>query len=232
MRCDALRARLFKVSLPADNLSMLTSPPKRMMFLTVLLIVLLAVATSGCGSHAPQPTTYTDKPFGYTITYDKARLSVPPSGPITEKASWWILPGETKYRGEISTAGMADRDGSDSFAGDAGGVIINSFSADRTIVPPTLARLRRGNAFFLAIATLKTPIHLLGDLAPHPAAPATIGGLAGFKFDGVWKGGHWVTYALFDGRRMYWLECRASLAAWPGIAATLEAALQSFRITN
>lgn len=199
--------------------------------LFVLIVVALVLAAGGCGSRPSTLATYTDRPFGYTITYDKTRLDVPPGSPVTEKIAWWILPGGPKYEGVASTAGLADRNRNDKFAGNTvGGVVINSFSADRTVVPPTLATLRRGNAFFVAWpASSKSPIHLLGDLAPHPAEPATIDGLAGFKFNDVWNGGHWVTYALFDGGRMYLLECRASLADWPSIASTLEATVRSFR---
>ena len=233
MRCDALRARLFEVSLPADNLSMLTSPPKRMMFLTVLLVVALAVMAGGCGSHTAPLAAYTDKPFGYTITYDKSRLDVPRTSPVTVKAAtWWILPAGPRYTGEVSTAGVADRDRGDRIGGDGGGVTINSFSAARTIVPPSLASLRQGNVFFATFAGLKSPMHLIGDLAPRTVEPFTLDGLSGFSFSDVWHGGRWVTYALFDGSRMYLLECRASLADWPGIAPTLDAVVRSFRITN
>lgn len=201
----------------------------------VLLAAALAVAVGGCGSAATASSsrpstlaTYTDKPFGYTITYDKSRLDSAGSATTSGRVQWAILPGGSRYVGEASIANFVDQDSADR----GGGIWINTYQAARTVRPPTLASLQRARSLFIVYLPSRGPTDLVGNHAQHAVEPITINGLTGFQFNGGGNGGQWVDYALFDGRRLYVLVYRASLAAWPGIAPTLEAAVRSFRVTN
>lgn len=202
----------------------------------VVAILLLAGCSSGTritsqsASPNPHTKTYANRQFGFAISYDASRLTESVdtvdsgrgtySGPPPIPVDSILIDVLVKPAKDVQTAW----DG-------PGGVQVSVERASRPITLPTLAGLRRSSKkYFLGDPLVPlASLHIAG-LVVGQWQPFSLKGLRGFAIAYLTKGSHQVIYGLWNGKHFYVFQVGASKRAWPQIAATLTAVVQSLQV--
>jgi hypothetical protein len=186
----------------------------------------LMLLTAACGNST---TTYTNSAYHFSVAYDASLLRAFVDTANSGRATMYpATPVET------IVVDFYDKRARDDYsaAEGLGQVQVSASRASRVVTPPTLAALRAlSKKDFLGIPGVGLKRALAKGVVVGEWQPFTLDGLHGFSVAAYTPKVMGVSYQLFDGRYVYYLDMLAARSAWPAIEPALKAVVDSFRAT-
>lgn len=214
----------------------------------ILVVMVAVLLLAGCGGTAskPAPTaTLTSKQFGFSLVYDRSKLSARIDHDVGASGTW-IIPGvgtvsgptlvlilnattphgvAQNVRGEwqLTVARYARLPHSATLAAFAHEPFLRSLEA------------KGGRAVTSRPPGARSPVTIYISV-PRPPQMVTIDGLPAFHYTTIVKQGnrqaHSEDYVLYHGGFVYAFNLAAADKYWPTNTAMFNAVLQSFRVTR
>ena len=200
---------------------------RRLVRLTILMLTLagLSLLLGACSASvgttdksSPEPKTYTNDQYGFTMTYD---------GQLEQGAS---TGGVGSGGSSVLDVAFADKSGPKVGGNYANGMQISVYKLAREVKPSEVPKLKKEVSGVVKQIMTSLP----GAKIDQPLEELTVNGVPGFGFghsyvrdDMTLKG---VSFFLFKGQYEYQLTAQAAVEDWATLKGKLEAAFQTFTI--
>lgn len=200
---------------------------RRLVRLTILMLtlaglsLLLGACSAGVGTtdkSSPEPKTYTNDQYGFTMTYDGQLEQGESTGGVGSGGS------------SVLDVAFADKSGPKVGGNYANGMQISVYKLAREVKPFEVPKLKKEVLGVVKQIMTSLP----GAKTDQPLEELTVNGVPGFGFgysyvqdDMTLKG---VSFFLFKGQYEYQLTAQAASEDWATLKGKLEAAFQTFTI--
>ena len=183
-----------------------------------LLLGACSASVSTSDKSSPEPKTYTNDRYGFTIAYD---------GQLEEGKS---TSGDGSNGGSVFDVTFADKSGPTVGGNYANGMQIAVYKLARKVKRSEVPKLKKEISSVVKRIMTSYPSAKL----EQPLEELRVNGVPGFGFgysyvqDGITLKG--VSFFLFNGRYEYQLTAQAAAADWGSLKGKLESAFQTFTL--